>query len=381
MEFIAVGAAILVIFVLQNHIYKKYAFQNLEYSCRLSTDQACEGDEIELIEEIRNKKWLPLPWFKSEITTSRWLDFAGAQSVVSDQTRFVPSFFMLRSRQKIVRRWKVTCLKRGEFSIEQVVLVTTDLLGFSALSMAGQSGSRITVLPKPIGEDELTVSPRYITGDIFVKRQLVSDPFYISGVREYTGREPMNLIHWNATAREQELMVFQNDYTSRQSVTVLLNMQSSEYEQHEVTRREHIENAIRLCAGIFDSTLNSGMPLRFMCNGTMVKGSREAISTAEYWGREHVEGLLQMLAKLRLHSTEDFGVYLNNVYPDVTSTDIVIVTVYMSEALLEFASRKEQAGINVKFLTLSLPPARLDCSRHNVVHVDFDKEVRHEAEA
>lgn len=378
MEFIAVGAAILVIFVLQNHLYKKYAFKNLEYSCTLSTDQACEGDVIELIEEIRNKKWLPLPWFKSEITTSRWLDFAGAQSVVSDQTRFVPSFFMLRSRQRVVRRWKVTCLKRGEFSIDQVVLITTDLLGFSALSMAGQSGARIIVLPKPIGEDELAVSPRYITGDIMVRRQLVADPFYISGVREYTGREPMNLIHWNATAREQQLMVFQNDYTSRQSVTVILNMQSTVYEQHEVTRRELIENAIRLCAGIFDSTLTSGMPLRFMCNGTLVKGSREPVSTAEFWGREHVEGLLQMLAKLQLHSTEDFSVYLNNIYPDVTSTDIIIVTVYMSEGLLDFAARKEQQGTNVKFFTLTALPETLDCSGHNVVFADFDKEAAHE---
>ena len=378
MEFLAVGVAILVIFALQNYLYKKYAFSGLEYHCALSTTQACEGDEIELIEEIRNKKWLPLPWFKSEITTSRWLDFAGAQSVVSDQTRFVPSFFMLRSHQRVVRRWKVTCLKRGEFSIDQVVLVTTDLLGFSALSMAGESGARILVLPKPLGEDEIAVSPRYITGDIMVRRQLVADPFYISGVREYTGREPMNLIHWNATAREQQLMVFQNDFTSRQSVTVLLNMQSTEYEQHEVTRRELIENAIRLCAGLFDSTLAAGMPLRFMCNGTVTRGSREAVSTAEYWGREHVEGLLQILARLQLHSTEDFAVYLDGIFSEVTSTDIIIVTAYMSEGLLDFASRKEQAGTNVKFLTLGAIPPRLDCSRYNVIFVDFDKEARRE---
>lgn len=372
MEFIAVGVAILAIFALQNYLYQKYAFRDLDYRCYLSTDQACEGDEIELIEEVRNKKWLPLPWFKSEITTSRWLDFAGAQSVVSDQTRFVPSFFMLRSRQKVVRRWKVTCLKRGEFSIDQVVLVTTDLLGFSALSKAGEAGARITVLPKPIGEDELAVSPRYITGDIMVRRQLVADPFYISGVREYTGREPMNLIHWNATAREQELMVFQNDYTSRQSVTVLLNMQSLEFEQHEVTRRETVENAIRLCAGLFDSTLDAGMPLRFMCNGTVTKGSRQSIETAEYWGREHVEGLLQILAKLQLHSTEDFGVYLDNIFSEVTSTDIIIVTSFVSDALMDFAARKEQAGTNVKIFTLTRAPSRFD--GRNIVFADFDKE-------
>lgn len=364
---------IFLIFALQNMIYKRYAFQNLEYHCRFSVSQACEGDEIELIEEILNKKRLPLPWLKAEITTSCWLDFAGAQSVVTDQTRFVPSFFMVKGRQRLVRRWKLTCLKRGEFSISQVTLVSTDLLGYTALSQAGEAGARLLVLPKPIGDDELAVSPRYLTGDIMVRRQLVPDPFYISGVREYTGREPVNMIHWNATAREQQLMVFQNDFTSRQSVTVVLNMQSREFEQHEVTDRYNIENAIRVCAALFDGTLTTGMPLRFMCNGTMTPGGRDAVVTGEYWGREHVESLLQLLARLQLHSTEDFGVYLQNIYGDVSSTDMVIVTAYLNETVLDFAARKEAAGTSVRILMLGHFPDGLDCGRADVRQLIFDK--------
>ena len=114
------------------------------------------------------------------------------------------------------------------------------------------------------------------------------------------------------------------------------------------------------------------MPLRFMCNGTVTKGSRQSIETAEYWGREHVEGLLQILAKLQLHSTEDFGVYLDNVFSEVTSTDIIIVTSFVSDALMDFAARKEQAGTNVKIFTLTRAPSRFD--GRNIVFADFDKE-------
>ncbi|MCI8600997.1 MAG: DUF58 domain-containing protein [Oscillospiraceae bacterium] len=373
MEFLAVALVIFLVFALQNYIYKRYAFQNLEYHCRFSVPQACEGDEIELIEEILNKKRLPLPWLKAEITTSCWLDFAGAQSVVTDQTRFVPSFFMVKGRQRLVRRWKLTCLKRGEFSISQVTLVSTDLLGYTALSQAGEAGARLLVLPRPIGDDELAVSPRYLTGDIMVRRQLVPDPFYISGVREYTGREPVNMIHWNATAREQQLMVFQNDFTSRQSVTVVLNMQSREFEQHEVTDRYGIENAIRVCAALFDGTLATGMPLRFMANGTMTSGGRDPIVTGEYWGREHVESLLQILARLQLHSTEDFGVYLQNIYSSVSSTDMLIVTAYLNEAIVDFAVRKQAAGTSVRVLMLGHFPDGLDCGRADIRQLIFDK--------
>ena len=112
----------------------------------------------------------------------------------------------------------------------------------------------------------------------------------------------------------------------------------------------------------------------FLCNGTVEEKSRQSIATAEYWGREHVEGLLQILARLQLHSTEDFAVYLQNVYADVTSTDIVIVTAYLSRELLDFAARKEQEGAHVKFLASAPLLGDLDWSGFDVAVVTAEKE-------
>ena len=184
MEVIALALICLLAVWVQNRLYQKNAFKGLTYRCYLSKDQVFEGEEIELIEEIENRKWLPLPWFKSEITVSRWLDFAGAQAQLTDRQRFVPSFFMLKSYQRVNRRWKVKCLKRGEYSVEQIVLVTSDLLGASTLSQGAQAGATVLVLPRPLDEDEVRVAPRSFTGDIVVRRSLLEDPFSISGVRE-----------------------------------------------------------------------------------------------------------------------------------------------------------------------------------------------------
>ncbi len=365
MEFLAVLVIIGAVLAFQNRLYKKNAFRRLEYHCRFSVSQACEGDEIELIEEFSNRKWLMLPWLKTEITTSKWLDFAGSQSVVTGDTRYVPSFFTIRGQQQLTRRWKVTCLKRGEFSIDRVTIVTTDLLGYSFLSQAGESGATLLVLPRPLEHPQLAPLPRYLTGDIFVRRQLVTDPFFINGVRPYSGREPMNTIHWNATAREQQLMVFQQEYTARQSLTVLLNIQSREYEQHEVTQKEQIENAIRVCAGVLDSTLSLGMPVQLLANGTTApveqwvhrmgaSGSMvsQSIATGERWGKAHVEGLLQILARVQLQSTEDFGSYLTRLGPQVGSTDLILITAYLSQPMLDFAAACEEGGCQVHILLL-----------------------------
>ena len=377
MEVMALALVCLLAVWLQNRLYRKNAFKGLTYRCYLSRDQVFEGEEIELIEEIENRKWLPLPWFKSEITASRWLEFAGAQSQLTDRQRFVPSFFMLKSYQKVSRRWKVKCMKRGVYAVEQIVLVTTDLLGNLTLSQGAQAGARVLVLPRPLEEDELRVTPRSFTGDIVVRRSLLEDPFSIAGVREYTQLEPMNRIHWAATAREQKLMVYNNDSTSRQNVSVILNMQSREFEQFRTIDEETMESAIRVCAGLFQTTLESGMPLRFITNAA-VDDSRTTISTNEYWGPEHVESLWQLLARLRLKSTEDFPIFLSDNYHSITSTDIILVTAYLNDRILEFAYRKQAEGTRVRLILLGEVPSGLDasgCDLLQLIPLELKKEA------
>ncbi len=345
MEFLALIIVVAAILILQSVLFKKMSFKHLTYHCELSRDEAEEGDQIELIETVVNKKWLPIPWLKSEITTSKWLDFAGAQSIVTDQSRFVPSFFMVKSYQKVQRKWKVTCLKRGVFGLQKIVLVSTDLLGGATLSHPAKVDSQIVVLPKSLELEEVFLSPKYLSGDTVVKRHLLEDPFYFAGVREYTERDPMNKIHWLATAKQQKIMVHQNDYTSRQSFAVILNMQSMPYEVGKTVFAENVENCIRVCASIFDRTIAGQVPVSLFAN-TSIDGENDVIST-ESWGEEHVMELKRILAHLPLNSTEPYGEFLNMIYDGVSSTDVILVSSYLSEEILEFMRNKRYSGIHV----------------------------------
>ncbi len=361
MQLLAIAAVLLGILALQNQIYRKYALQNVHYRCYLSRSQVFEGEEIELVEEIENRKWLPLPWFKTEITVSRWLDFAGEQSQVSDTSRYVPSFFSLRSYQKVSRRWRLKCLKRGEYAVDRVVLVASDLLGNVNQSVGADVHTSVLVLPRPLGE-MTGIETRHLTGELAVRRTLLEDPFLNAGVREYMEFDPMNRIHWPATAKEQKLMVFQNDSSTRQSVTIILNMQSRAFE-HGVTAvdADKMETAIRLCAGLFESTLAAGMPLRFAAN-CCTTGARDTIFTGEYWGRDYVESLFQLLARLQLRSTEEFFAFLGDCYHNLTSTDLILVTGFVDERILEVVRRKQADGVRVRTMLLGEIPADLDAS-------------------
>ena len=340
---------------LQGLVFRKFSFRKLRYTCRFSTSEAMEGDEIALIEEVENRGLLPLPWLKAELTSSRWLEFADSQSLVTEETRFVPSFFMMKPHHKVTRRWKVRCVKRGIYDLKKVVLVTTDLLGGSSPSQMVDVNARLTVLPAPA---DLTLdfrTPKHMIGDVIVRRHLLFDPFLIAGVRAYTPGDTMNRIHWLATARQGELMVHNNEYSAGQSLSVILNMQSRPYEKDGVIDKDKIEDAIRLAAGYFDSTLRTGIPVRFLCNAGPLH-SREAVVTEEYHGREHVNELMRRLAALPLSSTENFPTFLGTTCRDINSSDIVILTCYANADIFAYATQKQAMGSSVRLIHIgSLP--------------------------
>ena len=105
MELIVLLLLLLAAVWLQGVLYRTYAFRRLDYSCSLDRREAVEGDRIHLQEVVSNRKLLPLPWLKSEITTSKWLEFSELQSVVTGDTRFISSFFLVRSFQRVTRTW------------------------------------------------------------------------------------------------------------------------------------------------------------------------------------------------------------------------------------------------------------------------------------
>ena len=65
---LAVVVLIAAAVALQGMVIRRFAFRHLTYTCRFSTQEATEGDEITLIEEVENRGLLPLPWLKAEIT-------------------------------------------------------------------------------------------------------------------------------------------------------------------------------------------------------------------------------------------------------------------------------------------------------------------------
>jgi len=338
------------ILVLQTALFNKFTFRNLEYRCGFSTPKAHEGDEVFLVETISNRKLLPVPWLKVDIHSSAWLDFAHTCSVVAQDSRRVTSSFMLKGYQKITRKWKVKCLKRGVFETENVTLVSGGLLGINIISVPVKVNASIMVYPATVDIDELFTPVNLMQSETVVRRWIVEDPFVVAGAREYLPGDPLNRIHWPSSAKTGSLMVKNNEHTSKRSQTVLLNMQSKLYEQSNIVDKDKAELGIKVAATLFDRALAAGTPVRFGTNGLIEPDSQSIIFTEEGADRDHVEGLFEILARLRMRTVKNFEDLLEEVKTGLYDTEVVIISAFLSRDICRLADEISMDGNSVSIL-------------------------------
>ena len=153
MFYLAVLLAVVAVYLAQMWLYRRHMRQGLSYTVRLSTEEAFEDEDIFYYDELVNDKLLPIPFLKvnSDLPQGLYFHFLDA---AADGKEFresheaqVQSIFVLQPHQKISRRWRVTCKKRGVYTMGDAVLVTNDLFGmntasFSASALPGYVESR-----------------------------------------------------------------------------------------------------------------------------------------------------------------------------------------------------------------------------------------------
>ncbi|MFZ2538510.1 MAG: DUF58 domain-containing protein [Oscillospiraceae bacterium] len=333
MELVILTCVVWLMPFIHNWLYKKFMFHGFTYRCHFSANEVYEGDEIELIEELINAKFLPMPWLKTDFTLSKWLDIAGTRSVVTDKVRFFSSFFMLKHHHSVTRSWKVKCMQRGVFPINRIIVVASDLFGNHIQSLAFPVNISITVLPNPTKLDSFSCTPISPFGYTPTRRGLITNPFETIGAREYTQHDSMNKIDWLATARTKKLMVRENTFFTNPNLIVILNMQSRQSERDAVLDEANVENAIRVCAGLFYQTMKDDIPVRFFAN-TSFNGTNY-VSTMSGFGKEHTRDLLRVLAALPLRNTHEFSNFLTHISGDLKGSDIVVVTAYICDEMKE----------------------------------------------
>lgn len=346
MELIAMALIVVVVIIAQFFLYDRFGFKNVTYNISISVPEAYENDEIEIIEEIENAKRLPLVWARSEISCSPYLMFKGQRSGKNEQNvqrGLIAGVFMLRGYKKCRRVWRVRCERRGIMKIENSTLTISDLFGLSQRARMFKADVSVRVLPAPAGMDMGELSGDLFIGNMQVRRFVLPDPFMISGAREYTGREPMNRIHWQQTARTGRLMAYKNEFTTERRIMIVLNMQRSETLCRALSDNA-LELQIKAAAFVLD------MCQRMSAECALAANASESLLIPAGSGSSYTINTLRQLAELE----NVCGEYISDMLSSIDFnefTDVIMITPFVSEDMGALLAGLTSKGKCCKVLT------------------------------
>lgn len=393
MLFAAIILAAIAVFLIQEKVYEKKSFDGLHYDVSFSAEEVFEGEDVYMFEELTNGKALPLPNVRAEHELPEGLSFerrtqAGKKNrKTMENPHSVESVFVLKSDHRIRRRWRVRCGKRGVYTVGSVLLITSDLFGASTWSkkIEGSGGKRatVTVLPAPIDLSAHFTDSRWLNGERPVEKGLLTDPMNRCGTREYTPLDPMSKINWTSTAVHGKLMVNVEEYSTRHSFSILLNMQSRPIELHPDVPSDEgvIELCVTVAASLLDRISAEETPVRLFCNtdpaplaslGVEGTGEEGKIAvTRPFAGRADTIEALRVLASLPMSISCPMEKMLDQITRDSTAYtsggNLIVVSGYLDERMIVFHDVMRSLGCRVVFYITG--------SNRNAVSLPDDIEV------
>ncbi|KRG14994.1 hypothetical protein ACA30_07310 [Virgibacillus soli] len=348
----------IIVIIGQVFVFDRWGLTKIYYRRSFSKEAVFTGESIEMVDEISNKKLLPVPWLRLESKIAANLEFQKRSQLDNDVHAggdFHRTLFSLMPYQKVRRRQTLTCQKRGYYRFQTVSLTTGDIFGFGQVFKSVPSKAEIIVYPRLVSMDEIPLPTHSWLGDVVVRRWIMEDPFLTAGVREYSAGDPLNTINWKATARAQALQVSQKDFSADHHLMIYVNFNQTEDIWRPIVDETLMETAISYAATIAQYALDNGIDTGFGCNSYFDEMDKQPIRIDPATGAQHLQYLLETMAKLKIGSSTYFDFFLKDeVEREVEGIDILIITAIVTEKMSEYIKQLEARGNSVEILELEL---------------------------
>ncbi|MBQ8556535.1 MAG: DUF58 domain-containing protein [Clostridia bacterium] len=348
MSVLTILAVLLALYCLSGRLLTRQGLSGLQCTRAFSRPAVFEGETGEMVEVVRNDRPMLIPWLRVESHISPHLQLGRQDNLHVSGSRYYSSLFTLMPYQQVKRRHRVRFLRRGVYDLGNASLSVGDVLGFFQASREQMMHVPVLVFPRLLDERELPQPLSLMLGEIASRRQLLTDPFLVRGIRGYQIGDPVRDIHWPATARMGETQVRVFDHTARIRLMVILNVQrkDAQWGDHLMDYEEgEIEYGISVAATMCIRALRSGLSAGFAANMPL---GEEKVSTVLLpgGGAAREEELLTAFARLTILRTLSFPLFLETL-TDLTDMDIVVLSCYDSEEIQAGLARLRRQGNQV----------------------------------
>ena len=224
---LAYAAYVLLGVLLLTRLMTREGLHHVEAERNVSAEEVEAGDRIAVEVTVRNDGRLPLPWVLLE---DQLPAFALRQRPPrlrgQRQTVAIPA---AAAGQETTLRYKVDCTNRGFYQIGPLVLESGDLFGLHRRYRVVAPPAYVMVYPRVVPLLGYDIASRRPIGDVRLVHRLYEDPTRIAGVRPYQPGDPLNRIHWRATARAGRLHSKIYDPSTLAGATLLLDFHNAGY--------------------------------------------------------------------------------------------------------------------------------------------------------
>lgn len=296
--FAAAGAAIAAAFWLQSPYmaYVLYAFlllltishlsslawiSGLECARSISRTTLQQGEEIDVEVCVTNRHGWPIPWIFLE-------DYAPADFPLTGQNKLLATLLPGRS---VTLKYKLQCPRRGYHRVGPLLMESGDLFGLQKRFKTDQHQEYVSVLPTIAYIDTFNISAKRPQGPVRISNRVYQDPTRIHNIREYIPGDPLNAIHWKATARTGVLHVKTHEPSSVVGGTVMLDLHEDSYKPEG--KEERIELAITTAASIAYLLQMSGEQVGLLTNaGDAAETAKYEVAAHAGTARDEVDALV-----------------------------------------------------------------------------------------
>ncbi len=354
------GAAIILLLISFLAVWwMRKALVGLDYRRRLVYRRGYPGEEIPMLAEIENRKFLPLSWV--EVDDPLPLAIAPREEDLLQPSHIVDmgvlvNYFSLRWYERKRYRYSLLLRKRGVYPIGPARIQSGDLFGlFETQTTDEFNVDYVTVFPEPLSIQVLQLPSDDPLGERKARRRLYEDPNLVMGVRDYQPNDDFRRVHWPYTARTGQLQVKVYQPVSTRVMVVCLNA-STMVNYWEGMLPDLLEHTLRVTAALLQQGLEDGYQVGLVSNGCLAHADRPfRVPPGRSAGQ--LAHLLTALAGVTMFVSGPFDRFLRSEAMRLPyGAHLVIITGILYPALNETIIRLKNRGWRLTVISFDQQP-------------------------
>ncbi len=324
------------------------------YERHFTEEGVYEGEELELVEIIRNPGFFPLFGVDVESYIFNELELEEFEPDGKSSMQYCISRFNLWPYMQIKRYHRITATKRGHYQLQIATIYS------KKAPIPMEAPTEVYVYPKAIPLGLPAIAVGRMQGDFVSQRPLFTDPFSLAGIRDYRFGDPVSQINFKASARVpmtgfsvSPLKVNARDYCASRRLMVYMDFHlpmGSKIDGKEYNRRA--ERGLSFSAALVRDAIYAGFSVGFAANCRAVDGDLSMRFPCESSDAQ-LMAIMKEMARMNLADGASFASLLESDIRDgMRDTEVIIISFDTHEEVMDRINTLEQLGNSVQNIIL-----------------------------